>query len=307
MPNIKSSKKTVKTDKVKTVSNTSYTSRVKNGMKRLEKAVKENDKAKYYYKGNSGVSDTRNQGIKIAKGRYICFVDSDDIISENYLSDFINQLDVTKKEMICCKCKKIKNNDEIKHEIEDKIILKEYEEKNKYDLIFTEYAGYSVNKLYERDILINNSIFFNSEIGMCEDLLFVFEYLKYVDKVKCLSTTNYYYREVEQSASKNLKNLKWFSIFKAYNNINKDLNLCSPFFINRYYYMYNYYISFAKFRLKYIKKESEYNSIKEEIKLQAKRKRKNKYKNFTTIQKIKLFIFKNFNYIAFNIKLKREK
>ena len=46
MPNIKSSKKTVKTDKVKTVSNTSYTSRVKNGMKRLEKAVKENDKAK---------------------------------------------------------------------------------------------------------------------------------------------------------------------------------------------------------------------------------------------------------------------
>ena len=41
MPNIKSSKKTVKTDKVKTVSNTSYTSRVKNGMKRLEKAVKE--------------------------------------------------------------------------------------------------------------------------------------------------------------------------------------------------------------------------------------------------------------------------
>ena len=45
MPNIKSSKKTVKTDKVKTVSNTSYTSRVKNGMKRLEKAVKENDKA----------------------------------------------------------------------------------------------------------------------------------------------------------------------------------------------------------------------------------------------------------------------
>ena len=46
MPNIKSSKKTVKTDKVKTVSNTSYTSRVKNGMKRLEKAVKENDKVK---------------------------------------------------------------------------------------------------------------------------------------------------------------------------------------------------------------------------------------------------------------------
>jgi small subunit ribosomal protein S20 len=46
MPNIKSSKKSVRTDKIKTSSNTSYTSKVKNGMKKLEKAIKENDKEK---------------------------------------------------------------------------------------------------------------------------------------------------------------------------------------------------------------------------------------------------------------------
>ena len=46
MPNIKSSKKSVRTDKIKTSSNTSYTSRVKNGMKKIEKAIKENDKEK---------------------------------------------------------------------------------------------------------------------------------------------------------------------------------------------------------------------------------------------------------------------
>lgn len=45
MPNIKSSKKSVRTDKIKTSSNTSYASRVKNGMKKLEKAIKANDKA----------------------------------------------------------------------------------------------------------------------------------------------------------------------------------------------------------------------------------------------------------------------
>ena len=46
MPNIKSSKKSVRTDKIKTSSNTSYLSRVKNGMKKLDKAIKENDKDK---------------------------------------------------------------------------------------------------------------------------------------------------------------------------------------------------------------------------------------------------------------------
>ena len=46
MPNIKSSKKTVKTDKVQTAANTSYTSRMKNSIKKLEKAIKANDKEK---------------------------------------------------------------------------------------------------------------------------------------------------------------------------------------------------------------------------------------------------------------------
>ena len=41
MANIKSAKKSVKTDKIKTASNTSYTSKVKNCMKKIEKAVKE--------------------------------------------------------------------------------------------------------------------------------------------------------------------------------------------------------------------------------------------------------------------------
>ena len=44
MPNIKSSKKSVRTDRIKQTSNTSYLSRVKNGMKKLDKAIKANDK-----------------------------------------------------------------------------------------------------------------------------------------------------------------------------------------------------------------------------------------------------------------------
>jgi small subunit ribosomal protein S20 len=44
MPNIKSSKKSVRTDRIKQVSNKSYLSKVKNDMKKIEKAVKDNDK-----------------------------------------------------------------------------------------------------------------------------------------------------------------------------------------------------------------------------------------------------------------------
>lgn len=43
MPNIKSSKKSVKTDRVQTAANNEYTARVKNSIKKCEKAIKNND------------------------------------------------------------------------------------------------------------------------------------------------------------------------------------------------------------------------------------------------------------------------
>lgn len=47
-----------------------------------------NDKrVKYFYKENTGVSDTRNYGVNQAIGEYIIFVDSDDYISSNLLKD----------------------------------------------------------------------------------------------------------------------------------------------------------------------------------------------------------------------------
>ncbi|MCL9667438.1 glycosyltransferase [Rosenbergiella epipactidis] len=44
-----------------------------------------NDKFKYYEKINGGLSDARNFGLGLASRDYIIFIDSDDIISNNYL------------------------------------------------------------------------------------------------------------------------------------------------------------------------------------------------------------------------------
>ena len=49
------------------------------------------------HKANGGLSDARNAGIKIAKGEYITFIDSDDGIEVDYLEKMITLADTTGK------------------------------------------------------------------------------------------------------------------------------------------------------------------------------------------------------------------
>lgn len=51
-----------------------------------------NLKVKYYYQENKGRSTARNIGIEKSIGEYVCFLDSDDELFSNYLSNFKNTI-----------------------------------------------------------------------------------------------------------------------------------------------------------------------------------------------------------------------
>lgn len=107
---------------------------------------KKDKRIKVIHKKNGGLSDARNAGLDIATGKYIGFVDSDDIIHPKMYEILFNCMSKSDSDIVQCNFKKIKNLDEIVDSL------------GKYNGTFKEYD----NKAAIIDMIDNNKINVNS-------------------------------------------------------------------------------------------------------------------------------------------------
>ena len=64
----------------------------------------------YFYQSNSGVSAARNKGASLSNGEYLIFLDSDDLVTENWLSDYTAMISKDNSDIIYCGINRIKGN-----------------------------------------------------------------------------------------------------------------------------------------------------------------------------------------------------
>ena len=76
----------------------------------MNKYKKLDGRVKCYCKVNGGLSDARNYGISVSKGKYIVFVDSDDYVEKDYISILYNLIIENNVKISQCGINKVYEN-----------------------------------------------------------------------------------------------------------------------------------------------------------------------------------------------------
>lgn len=72
------------------------------------------DRVRYFRQENAGPCSARNHGLRVARGRWICFLDSDDLLLPNFVSEQIDYLsDHPRTDVVCTNAQFFGTTDEI--------------------------------------------------------------------------------------------------------------------------------------------------------------------------------------------------
>lgn len=148
------------------------------------------------HKENRGVSSARNLGLKKTQGKWITFVDSDDVISVNTLER-------------CISCAESNDIDILQYSLtrERESLGKSF--KNPSPCSLNEYIRKKLflvgmgGSFIKKTIISDHNISFNESLKLAEDLIFIHTCFAYSKKCQRLYDLLYYYRDNLTSSSNN--------------------------------------------------------------------------------------------------------
>ena len=150
---------------------------------------------------NCGVSSARNTGIENAQGEYIVFVDSDDMIHPDFLSECLSN----KEDLIVTNYKKPSKIDSL-----------HYKEDHP-ELIFQQRGVRTVwGKVFVRKIIEEHHIRFDTNIRYGEDTIFVLQYCLHIKTIAYVFQHLYEYEKPP-----------YYAFFKYKTTLDEYLNILS--------------------------------------------------------------------------------
>lgn len=152
---------------------------------------------------NKKLGGARNTGIRAAKGKYILFLDSDDMLKPNSLKSLVSEIDSQQDDYIHFNYQKFYNDGSMGEELLFKV---DNIQTTGVELFFSKNLAWqhqisACRKIYRRDFLLSNNLFFVEDI-MYEDNDFSMRVAAAANKCRHLDISPYLYRQNQESVTK---------------------------------------------------------------------------------------------------------
>lgn len=178
---------------------------------------------------NKGVSAARNLGIKLSSGDYICFVDSDDMIDNNYITHMVSVLErFPDFECAICKKRDITDNDKIGDipSCEEKLLENRIKETESIfvlrKMLYHQISAGIWNLMISKELILKNNLYFEEGFAYSEDLQLVWKLVACSKGVVTIDERLYLYRQRDSSAMAKFDNRRMDGLI-LFQNLEKFL------------------------------------------------------------------------------------